>query len=468
MDDLSQTKTLVGHNLEPTPWHVFPQKNFSEETRHGRAYKIIQCSYLTCPYSSKQDDDDAVQRNSSASTPGNQKCPEFFRFIHYDLQPWVTTRISKDHVMAAKEYAAFRVVIKGGRLYVDLYYDCVQSRMMFTIWGFLQLLRRYPGRVPDVDMMFDCMDKPTINRTEHQSFPLPLFRYCTTDAHFDIPFPDWSFWGWPEIRIKPWDEQFREIKQGSQTKRWTDKIPLAYWKGNPGVLSPIREALLLCNNSMNWGAEILIQNWQEEVKSGFKSSKLSNQCNHRYKIYAEGYAWSVSLKYIISCGSLSLIITPQYEDFFSRGLVPQENYWPVTPFPPTNLCPSIKSAVDWGNVHPLEAEAMGKRGQDFMENLGMDRVYDYMFHLISEYAKLQDFKPEIPSSAQEACKEYVLCFADETQSEFLERSAAVPSSAPPCSLEPADPAFINGWLEKKRRTVEDVRIMVEKSIGGRV
>lgn len=71
----------------------------------------------------------------------------------------------------------------------------------------------------------------------------------------------------------------------------------------------------------------------------------------RYKIYAEGYAWSVSLKYTISCGSLALIITPQYEDFFSRGLTPKKNYWPVS----TNeLCRSIKFAVDWGNANPSE------------------------------------------------------------------------------------------------------------------
>lgn len=71
----------------------------------------------------------------------------------------------------------------------------------------------------------------------------------------------------------------------------------------------------------------------------------------RYKIYAEGFAWSVSLKYILSCGSLALIISPRYEDFFSRGLIPKKNYWPVSP---TNLCPSIKYAVDWGNEHPSE------------------------------------------------------------------------------------------------------------------
>lgn len=117
-------------------------------------------------------------------------------FIHRDLEPWAQSRITLDHIKGAKNYASFRVVIYKGRLYLDPYYACVQSRMMFTVWGFLQLLKRYPGMVPDVDIMFDCMDKPGINKTEHDSFPLPLFRYCTTKDHFDIPFPDWSFWGW--------------------------------------------------------------------------------------------------------------------------------------------------------------------------------------------------------------------------------------------------------------------------------
>lgn len=74
-------------------------------------------------------------------------------------------------------------------------------------------------------------------------------------------------------------------------------------------------------------------------------------CIIRYKIYAEGYAWSVSLKYILSCGSMTLIISPEYEDFFSRGLLPKENYWPISP---TDLCRSIKYAVDWGNSNPSE------------------------------------------------------------------------------------------------------------------
>lgn len=427
-DVVSRTGTVVGHNLEPTPWHVFPHKPFDEENRQQRAYKIIQCSYLSCRYSAENGGE---RRKVPA---GVEDCPDFFRAIGRDLAPWSESRISKAHVAAAQRYAAFRVVIIEGKMFVDWYYACVQSRAMFTVWGLLQLLKRYPGMIPDVDLMFDCMDKPSVNRTEHEAMPLPLFRYCTTKEHFDIPFPDWSFWGWPEINIRPWHEEFPDIKQGSQAVSWKNKLPRAYWKGNPDVASPIRTELLNCNHSRKWNAQIMRQDWGEAARSGFKQSKLSDQCNHRYKIYAEGYAWSVSLKYILSCGSVALIISPQYEDFFSRGLIPSQNFWLVDPL---NLCPSIKYAVDWGNEHPNEAEAIGKRGQDFMESLSMDRIYEYMFHLISEYSKLQDFKPSPPSTALEVCVDSVLCYADEKQRMFLKKSTTFPSQNPPCNFKPA-------------------------------
>lgn len=255
----SQTKTIVGHNLEPTPWHLFPPKNFTDESRHSRAYKIIQCSYLTCRYAAtvggaQPSEGQEEERRGLVSSRTPPQCPNFFKFIYRDLEPWMKTRISVNHINEAKEHAAFRIVIVEGKLFVDLYYACVQSRLMFTLWGILQLIKKYPGMVPDVDMMFDCMDKPTIERArvENGSLPLPLFRYCTTEAHFDIPFPDWSFWGWPEVNVEAWDEQFKEIKKGSQAQTWLKKIPRAYWKGNPDVESPIRLALMQCNDSNLW------------------------------------------------------------------------------------------------------------------------------------------------------------------------------------------------------------------------
>ncbi|KAK9126100.1 hypothetical protein Scep_014946 [Stephania cephalantha] len=458
---ISQTKTIAGHNLNPTPWHLFPPKQQLIQSKYTTASKIIQCSYLTCLRSPSPRQPRFV-RNSTAS------CPQLFSWIHRDLEPWARRRVSLSNLMEAQKLAAFRVVIVGGRLYADFYYDCVQSRAMFTIWGLLQLLRRFPGMVPDVDLMFDCMDKPVVGRAQYGEkgeAPPPLFRYCSTGEHLDIPFPDWSFWGWPEVNIGPWNEEFRSIKKGSRAVSWENKFPHAYWKGNTHVGSPVRTELMRCNDSSIWRAQIMNQNWLEEAKGGYEQSKLSNQCKHRYKIYAEGYAWSVSLKYILSCDSVALIISPQYEDFFSRGLMPRENYWPVSSTP--DLCKSIKSAVEWGNGKPVEAEAIGKRGQNFMRSLSMDRVYDYMYHLITEYSKLQDFKPSPPSSAQEMCAESLLCYADSKQKEFLSRSTASPSKSPPCTLPSTDRTIINDWLEKKRKIISEVQTFEGESTKSR-
>lgn len=68
----------------------------------------------------------------------------------------------------------------------------------------------------------------------------------------------------------------------------------------------------------------------------------------RYKIYIEGWAWSVSEKYIFACDSPVLLMTLRWYDFFTRGMVPQHHYWPVRD---SDKCRSLKFAVEWGNNH---------------------------------------------------------------------------------------------------------------------
>lgn len=130
-----------------------------------------------------------------------------------------------------------------------------------------------------------------------------------------------------------------------------------------------------------------MQDWIRERREGFKTVDLESQCSYRsiyfvywfsskfsysvsiffryffpqmflksitwcrYKIYVEGHAWSVSQKYILACDSMSLLITPHYYDFYSRGLLPTIHYWPINE---KNKCKSIKFAVDWGNKHTKE------------------------------------------------------------------------------------------------------------------
>lgn len=106
-----------------------------------------------------------------------------------------------------------------------------------------------------------------------------------------------------------------------------------------------------------------------------------------------------------------------------------------------------------------QAERIGKAGQKLMENLSMNRVYDYMFHLITEYSKLQRFKPVPPSSSQEVCSESLLCLADSAQRRLFEKSTAHPSPDPPCSLQPADGDIINTEIQRRKTVINDLENM---------
>lgn len=63
-----------------------------------------------------------------------------------------------------------------------------------------------------------------------------------------------------ETNIKPWGDMLKDIKEGNERSEWRDRVPYAYWKGNPNV-SPIRKDLLTCNVSEknDWNTHLYIQ-----------------------------------------------------------------------------------------------------------------------------------------------------------------------------------------------------------------
>ncbi|KAL3524274.1 hypothetical protein ACH5RR_017108 [Cinchona calisaya] len=414
---------------------------------------------LTCPanyYPSKF----SIENPDPPSTP-QPTCPEYFRWIHEDLWPWRETGITKGMVRMASKTANFRLVILNGKAYVETYQKSFQTRDTFTLWGILQLLRRYPGQVPDLDLMFDCIDWPVIKKDfylgPNAKVPPPLFRYCGDNTTLDIVFPDWSFWGWPEINIKPWEDLSKDLKEGNKRSKWVEREPYAYWKGNPAV-AKTRMDMLKCNVSdkQDWNARVYGQDWIREHQQGYKQSDLASQCNHRFKIYIEGSAWSVSEKYILACNSVTLLVKPQYYDFFTRSLMPLQHYWPIRD---DDKCRSIKYAVDWGNSNEKKAKAIGKAASNFVhEELKMDYVYDYMFHLLSGYAKLLKYKPTIPPKAVELCSESMACPALGLEKKFMmESTVKGPSSKTPCIMPPPfDPATLHSIIERKEKSIKQV------------
>nr|CAB3485248.1 unnamed protein product [Digitaria exilis] len=277
---------------------------------------------------------------SAAPKSSNRSCPSYFRFIHEDLRPWrAAGGITRAMLGRARLTATFRLVVLGGRAYVQRFRPAFQTRDLFTIWGVLQLLRRYPGRVPDLDLMFDTVDWPVVRthlyRGKYAQVMPPLFRYCGDDRTLDIVFPDWSFWGWPEINIKPWD------------------------------------AL------------------QEDLKN---------------------------------------------------GLVQREQG---------------------------RAQRIGKQASNLIqEDLTMDNVYDYMLHLLTEYAKLLKFKPTRPPEAVEICSESLACQAEGLEKRFLVNSMTKSAhDAAPCDLPPP---FSSGELkmlkQRKENSVKQIEMWEQKAL----
>lgn len=127
-------------------------------------------------------------------------CPEYFRWIYEDLRPWSHTGISREMIKKAKERAHFKLTIVNGKAYVESFNRAFQTRDLFTWWGVLQLLRRYPGQVPDLELVFNCHDRPVMLSRDHlhakAKHPPTLFGYCGDNDTLDLIFPDWSFWGW--------------------------------------------------------------------------------------------------------------------------------------------------------------------------------------------------------------------------------------------------------------------------------
>ena len=398
--------------------------------------------------------------------PPPPECPEYFRYIHSDLSPWRETGITREAVERGRHRAAFRLVVVDGRAYVETYHRVFQTRDTFTQWGIAQLLARYPGRVPDLDLMFNCEDMPEVRAADFAAAPSqapPLFRYCKDDSTLDIVFPDWSFWGWPEVNIRPWAPLLEEMAAETARLPWAEREPYAYWKGNPGV-SGERGDLLRCNDSSGeWRTRVFWQDWGAAIRDGFRNSNLAKQCRYRYKIFVRGRSWSVSQKYILACDSPVLLVATPFKDFFSRGLVAGKHYWPIDPG--AGKCAGIKFAVDWGNAHPEQARRMAEEGSGFARHdLSMDYVYDYMLHLLTQYAALLRYKPTVPENAVELCAETVACPAAKNNNnrEFdfmMESRERFVADYQPCTLPPP---FTDDDIREMARRDQEVRANVHK------
>lgn len=88
----------------------------------------------------------------------------------------------------------------------------------------------------------------------------------------------------------------------------------------------------------------------------------------------------------------------------------------------------------------------------------MERVFDYIYHLLNEYVKLQKFDPIVPPDATEICSESLACPLDGLWRKFMEEALEkYPSNTEPCILPPPyEPQQLKTFVEQKANATKQV------------
>ncbi|GMH22479.1 hypothetical protein Nepgr_024322 [Nepenthes gracilis] len=86
----------------------------------------------------------------------------------------------------------------------------------------------------------------------------------------------------------------------------------------------------------------------------------------------------------------------------------------------------------------MQAQEIGQEGSKFvMEQMSIENIYDYMFHLLQEYGMLFRYKLTILSRAVELCSEKWGCCPNGLERMYrLETMVEEPAQRNPCVLPP--------------------------------
>lgn len=114
----------------------------------------------------------------------------------------------------------------------------------------------------------------------------------------------------------------------------------------------------------------------------------------------------------------------------------------------------------YGCGYWTQAQAIGKAASDFIqEELKMNYVYDYMFHLLNEYSKLLKFEPKIPDGAIQLCPENMACLADGLEKTFMTESLVQsPATTAPCIIPPPyEPQLLREFYSSNLNLIRKVK-----------
>nr|CAG4643261.1 EOG090X07KN [Ilyocryptus agilis] len=324
-----------------------------------------------------------------------KNCSCFTELVAEDLKPFING-ISKTLLEKAQARGT-RYQIIGHKLYRDK--DCMfPSRCS----GVQHFIKKVIGNLPDMDFVLNTRDWPQVSR--YHGDPVPVFSFSKTADYYDITFPAWTFWeGGPAISLYPtglgrWDEHRNSISKTAEAYPWAKKISKAFFRGSR--TSGERDPLILLSRAQPDLVDAQYtknQAWKSDADTlgaaPAKEVSLNDHCQYKYLFNFRGVAASFRFKHLFLCKSLVFHVGNEWIEFFYPALKPWVHYIPVESGSTER---QLARLIRFARENDGLVSKIAARGHQLVwEHLKMTDVECYWRHLLTEYAKLLRFTPQL-------------------------------------------------------------------------
>lgn len=220
-------------------------------------------------------------------------------------------------------------VMYKNELYIKHLERILETRSNFAILSLYILRSKYS--IPHVLGGISIVDEPPTRGPSNA--PLFSFTRLSGSKYPPLLFPDFDFFGYPDVWVPPFDTVVSEFLRTNIP--WKDKVNKAFWSGT--INSRVRKGALQCapsfprsvkierintdlymhNSTLNNIMAVRLKKFEsiisispEERAYKNKHQDLRKLQRYRYNLYLPGTSWSSSLKRIIATGGAVMIPLP--------------------------------------------------------------------------------------------------------------------------------------------------------------
>lgn len=292
--------------------------------------------------------------------------------------------------------------IIDNRLYLDAASPGSTVEPHKLMWTYAQLaealswLAQRGASVPNSVFTFSVGHTP-----KHHWSAAPSFSLCNAEGFVEVPMPNMYF-----QTPSNWSYFHRSLLSLAAATPFTERKAVAFYRGMcrgyPGSvprveLGAMKHPLLdvgffqLCKRQ-HWAKAPTEYRLMSQRLKRMPPMKFSNFTQYQYQIHMPGATnatYSRTLQFTLGMGSVVLKWDNPYYEFYYEWLEEGKHYLTVNA---TNIVDTVQSL----NHDPEgTAEMAAATTAWFREHLHPDFLQQYWFHLLSEYASMQDFEPSL-------------------------------------------------------------------------